>query len=159
MDSVVLGHGVGNSFLHDLPCADDSLCVGGSYVWVLRARRTVVGPPIVGTVRALGMQHGDATTQLVKAAELFVLRPIDDPRVRESSGAQYYLVALSPRYPDGSYCLSVKPKDVGLELAPADIEAQPGRPYCFKASLLDRARPDARPSEQLIPGAGSEGHP
>jgi hypothetical protein len=77
-DSVVLGHGVSNAFLGELPCPERSLCVDANYVWVLDADRTVAGPGVTGRVRAIATQHTDATAQFVKSVELFVLSPIQD---------------------------------------------------------------------------------
>ena len=136
-DSVVLGHGVSNVFLSAQPCPKDSVCMDASYVWVLDADRTVAGPTVTGRIRAIASQHTDATSQFVKSVELFVLRPIQDSSVRKLSGAQYYLVSLSPRDPLGRYCLSMRPADVGLTLDAAEVTVDSSSGYfCFSASTL-----------------------
>lgn len=136
-DSVVIGHGISNAFLSDSLCTEHSLCMDANYVWVLDADRTVAGPSVSGRVRAIASQHTDATGAFVQSVELFVLRPIKDSPLRKSSGAEYYLVSLSPRYSEVRYCLSVKPSDVGLKLSASDVVVDAGRGgFCFPAAAL-----------------------
>ena|ERR1700730_11782664 len=136
-DSVVFGHGVSNKFLAEAPCPGSGLCMDASYVWVIDAVRTIVGPNVAGRVRAIASQHTDATSAFVKSVELFVLRPIKESKLRKSSGAEYYLVSLSPRDSANRYCLSVKPSDVGLKLSASDVvvDADSGG-FCFTAAAL-----------------------
>jgi hypothetical protein len=134
-DSVVLGHGISNQYYADLPCPADSICLDGQYRWELQATRTVVGPPVKGRVRALVSQHTDATRKFVRSVELFVMRPIQDAGVRKDSGAQYYLLSLSPRYEKNQYCLSLHPAEVGLTVPESQIVKAEGS-YCFPRSLL-----------------------
>jgi hypothetical protein len=134
-DSVVLGHGLSNSYLSKRECPGNSVCLDAKYVWALRANRTVAGPPIHGDVRAIATQHADATQQFVSSVELFVLRPIHDVALRKSSGATFYLISLSPRDPEGRYCLSVNPETVGLHLAMSQLYSDADS-YCFDARLL-----------------------
>jgi hypothetical protein len=104
-DSVVLGRGVANQYYADLRCPTDSICLDALYKWQLQAARTIAGPSVRGRVGALIAQHTDATRKFVRSVELFVLRPIQDPVLRKASGAQYYLLSLSPRYDnDQSAC-------------------------------------------------------
>jgi hypothetical protein len=131
-DSVIIGRGISNSFQFKVDCPADWLCVDAQYLWVLSADRTVVGPPIEGKVRAIAIQHVDATQTYVNSVELFVLSRISGP---SPSGADFWIVALSPRYPDGRYCLSVDPSAIGLRLDPAKVSAHDGS-YCFDARLL-----------------------
>ena len=136
-DSVVLGHGVSNAFLSNPPCAEHSLCLDANYVWVLDAERTLSGPKVTGRVKAIATQHADATTRFVRSVELFVLRPIQDASVRRSSGAEFYLVSLSPRDAQGRYCLSVNPSTVGLTLDPAEVSVGgDSGSFCFSAAAL-----------------------
>ena len=136
-DSVVLGHGVSSAFLSNVPCTERSLCVDALYVWVLDASNTVVGPRVTGRVRAIATQHSDATGQFVRSVELFVLSPIADSTLQKSSGAKFYLIALSPRDLRGRYCISVKPNDVGLKLDPSEVTVDSDSGYfCFNASVL-----------------------
>jgi hypothetical protein len=134
-DSVVIGYGVRNSFLATARCDAGSICLDAQYLWILKAARTVAGPVVAGEVRAVATQHADATPQFVSSAELFVLRPVTDAPLRKASGADFYLVALSPRDAAGSYCLPVRPTSVGLHLPPGKVNAR-GDSYCFDARLL-----------------------
>jgi hypothetical protein len=136
-DSVVVGHGIANQYYAALPCPADSICLDGQYRWELEAARTIVGPLVTGRVRALISQHTDATRKFVQSVELFVLRPIQDPGLRKASGAQYYLLSLSPRYEKNQYCLSVRPSEVGLAVPESQISKNEGG-YCFPESLLTR---------------------
>ena len=77
-DSVVLGRGISNYFLSKQPCPQPedsnlaSICLDANFIWVLSARRTIVGPPVRGTVRAIFSQHVAATSKFVRSTELFV---------------------------------------------------------------------------------------
>jgi len=134
-DSVVIGRGISNSFLSNVDCPTGSLCLDARYLWVLASNRTVAGPPVEGQVRAISMQHTDATPQFVGSVELFVLRPIESAALRTSSGADFYIVALSARDSAGRYCLPVDPTTVGLHLDRTKLRAVHGS-YCFDAQLL-----------------------
>ncbi len=134
-DSVVIGQGISNSFLSEIKCPAGSLCMDAQYLWVLTATRTVVGPPIHGNVRAISMQHTDATRQFVRSVELFVLHPIERTASPSSSPASFSIIALSPRDPAGRYCLPMDPSTVGLRLDPSKVHAEDGH-YCFDAGLL-----------------------
>jgi hypothetical protein len=134
-DSVVIGHGISNSFLSNGECPVNSLCLDAQYLWILTSNRTIAGPLVNGRVRAISMQHTDATRTFVTSVEFFVLRPIESAAIRSSTGATFYIVSLSPRYPDGRYCLSVDPSTVGLILDPATVLATEGS-YCFDATGL-----------------------
>jgi hypothetical protein len=107
-----------------------------NYVWVLKAERTLVGPRVEGTVRAISSQHVAAAPEFVKCVELFVLTPIEDPALRKSSRADYYIVELSPRYSDDTYCLSDKPTNVGLRVNRTDTTIDESGYNCFKAHLI-----------------------
>jgi hypothetical protein len=134
-DSVVIGHGISNSFLSRVPCPAGAVCLDAQYLWVLNSARTVTGPPVNGRVRAISLQHVDATQQFVDSVELFVLRPIKDAALRRSSGAHFYVVSLSPRDSAGRYCLSVRPETVGLRLDSSEVHSDADS-YCFDAHLL-----------------------
>src|ERR1700691_5038907 len=141
-DSVVLGRGISNYFLskQPRPQPEDSnlanICLDANFIWVLSARRTIVGPPVRGTVRAIVSQHVAATSKFVRSTELFVLRPIDDPALRKSSHADYYLVDLSPKDSDGRYCLWDKSEEVGLRLSDNDVVVRGEGQSCFNATLI-----------------------
>jgi hypothetical protein len=136
-DSVVVGRGISNAYVADAACPEGSSCMDSLHVWVLKVRRTVSGPVVKCTVRALATQHIEATTEFVKSVELFVLRPIDDAAIRNAYGAEYRLVSLSPRYESDKYCLTVNPNDVGLRLESSQIafDSESGV-YCFDRRTL-----------------------
>ena len=134
-DSVVLGRGISNSFFSKVACPENTICRDSQYVWVLKARRTLAGPPVKGTVRGLIMQHSAATPDLVSSTELFVLRPIEDSALRASSGATFYILSLAPKGIDGQYCLDINPATVGLNLEPPVAPDQFGF-YCFDSRQL-----------------------
>lgn len=136
-DSVVLGRGISNEFVFNPPCPEGSICLNSMYLWEFSAKRTVAGPTVKGKVRFLAAQHMDAAPKYVRSVELFILRPIEDKRVVESTGAHYYLRSLSPRFDNGTYCVSVDPLEAGLELTKSDVTVDPDSGYhCFKASRL-----------------------
>lgn len=66
-----------------------------------------------------------------------MLRPIDDPALRKSSHADYYLVDLSIKDSDGRYCLRDKPAEVGLRLKDSDVVVRDEGQSCFDATTLD----------------------
>jgi hypothetical protein len=136
-DTVAIGKGISNSFASDLTCEGETICLDSLYMWIFDATRTVSGPTVKGRTKALIAQHVDATPQFVKSVELFVLRPIEDVKLRRSSGANYYLLSVSPRYADDMYCVSVDPEDLGLNLPKLEVtrEAEGGH-FCFKRKLL-----------------------
>jgi len=136
-DSVVIGRGISNSYFTNLPCSANEICLDSLFMWVLDSTRSVAGPTIKGTVRALIAQHVAATRKFVESAELFVLQPIQDDALRKRSGADYYLLSVSPRNENGRYCLSKNPDDVGLKLPKAQVSMDiEGSRYCFDAALL-----------------------
>jgi hypothetical protein len=135
-DSVVIGSAISSSFYSKVACPAGFICLNGQYLWVLRPSRTVAGPLIKGQVRAISIQHMNATQQFISSAEIFVLRPIKAaPPLYRAAGADFYLVSLSSRDSAGHYCLSVDPATVGLHVAPSEIHRD-GDSYCFDAQLL-----------------------
>ena len=136
-DSVVIGRGISNLYFANLPCSPSEICLDSLFMWVLDSTRSVAGPAIKGTVRALIAQHVAATRKFVESAELFVLQPIQDDALRKRSGADYYLLSVSPRNENGKYCLTKNPDDLGLKLAKAQVTMDPdSRRYCFDAALF-----------------------
>ncbi len=140
-DSVVIGRGIKNYFLLVPPCPQDpdsglvAICMDAEYVWELKANRSLVGPNIEGTVRAISYQHTEAKSEYVRSVELFVLRPISDPRIQNSSHAAYYMVESSPRYADDFYCLE-DPIGLGLAIQESDIIVNGNGDRCFKAGRI-----------------------
>ena len=136
-ESVVLGKGVSNAYAADVACTDIRACMQSVYVWEFDATRTITGPPVIGRVKVLATQHTDATSKFVRSVELFVVRPIDDPAVRKTYDAEYYLVGLSPRYERSTYCLPVNPADIGLNIPSSEINVEPDSGYyCFARRLV-----------------------
>jgi hypothetical protein len=119
VDSVVLGRGVSNDFFAEIECSSTDLCMDSLYVWELDAKQTLAGPKVTGRVRAVIAVHTLATSKYVKSVELFVLRPAEDVKADDSKSPAFSLVALSPRYAGGKYCLHVDPRSVGLEVESA----------------------------------------
>ena len=134
-DSVVIGRGISNAYFASVPCPSDYICLDGQYLWTFLSGRTVAGPVVHGEVRGIFMQHTEAKPQFVNAVELFVLRPIDDATLRTSSGADFYIIALSTRHTTGRYCLPMDPKTVHLHIHVSEISRDDGA-YCFDAHLL-----------------------
>ena len=136
-DTVVLGKGISNSFVSELTCPEGAICMDSLYRWELNAKHTVAGPIVAGRLRAVISQHADANIRFVKSVELFVLRPIEDRELGAAYGADFELVALSPRYANGNYCLSVEPEDVGLKLPASEVSIDPDSGYrCFSSKLI-----------------------
>lgn len=148
-DSVVIGRGIKNYFLLVPPCPQDpdsglvAICMDAEYVWELKAYRSLVGPDIEGTVRAISYQHTEAKSEYVRSVELFVLRPISDARIQNSSHAAYYLVESSPRYADDFYCLE-DPIGLGLAIQESDIIINGNGDRCFKAGRIGSPKPRFR---------------
>jgi hypothetical protein len=156
-DSVVLGRGIINYFLSKQPCPEPedsslaNICMDSNFIWVLLARRTIVGSPVKGTVRAISSQHVAANSEFVRSTELFVLRRIDDAALRKSSHADYYLVDRSAKDSDGRFCLWSKPEEVGLRFKDSDIVAGQDGQSCFDATLITEASKSRLKGLPLIP--------
>ena len=132
-NSVVLGHGVSNS--HVGGCVDD-LGMNCWYLWTLEARKTIVGPPVKGLLKALSLQHTDASQTFVDSVELFILAPLPKPDV---TGAKYSILALSPKKSGGNYCVSINPKEFNLPIDETQITYDAtAHAYCFGLSLFVR---------------------
>jgi hypothetical protein len=116
IDSVILGRGLSNEFFAELECSPTDICMDSLYVWELDAKRTLAGPTITGRVRAVVSVHGLATSEFVRSVELFVLRPVEKSDADHPDLPTFSLLALSPRYPGGKYCLYIDPRSVGLEV-------------------------------------------
>ena len=132
VDSVVLGRGVSNEFFAEIECSPTDLCMDSLYVWELDAKQTLAGPIIKGRVRAVIATHTFATSKYVNSVELFVLKPSE--RAEDSTSPEFSLIALSPRYRGGKYCLQIDPLSVGL-----DVKATRSTDglFCFsRASVL-----------------------
>ena len=135
VDSVVLGRGIKNDFFANIECSANELCMDSLYVWEIDAKRTMAGPRVSGRVRAVISVHGLASSKYVKSVELFVLRPKVNLEASDSNGPQFSLMALSPRYKGGKYCLSMDPRSVGLEV---DSVVSDEGFYCFSRKQLLR---------------------
>ena len=135
-NSVVLGRGISNAPARPLGCIDD-LGMNCQFLWQLVVKRTVAGPSVHGRIRALTLQHTDAASTFVRSVELFVLAPIAK---RGPTGATHTILALSPRYGDGTYCVTLDPQQLGIPIARSQIVARPDGSFCFGAGLLHDQR-------------------
>jgi hypothetical protein len=135
-NSVVLGRGVSNTGLMDLGCVDD-LGMNCWFIWELDAKSTVSGPIVKGRVKALALQHVEATRTFVQSVELFVLSPISESDSLWATGARYTILALSPQRAGGSYCLWLDPNDLSVPVEKAKVTVDASGQYCFKRRLLD----------------------
>jgi hypothetical protein len=135
-DSVVLGKGINNAYIGKLPCLPNEICLDAMWVWTFEAERTLAGPPIKGTVRIFSGQDASATDKFIKSVELFVIRPIKDPKLRKITEAHYELVSLSALHEDGSYCISEDPNRLGLRLQKSQIHIDSSGYYCLKKGLI-----------------------
>jgi hypothetical protein len=133
-DSLFFGRALENSYeghrIHR--CPEGAICNDSLYRWKLIAERTVAGPGISGRVDAVAEQDTAATPQYVGTLKVFLLRPASDlPFLPHFTSAKYYLVSLSPLYKDGSYCLSVDPRESAPKLR--GVHANSDGTFCFPA--------------------------
>lgn len=135
-NSVVLGRGISNAAVRPLGCIDD-LGINCWFLWELVVKRTVAGPPVPGRIRALTLQHTDATSAFVKSVQLFVLASIGKP---DPTGATHTILSLSPRYADGTYCVILDPQQLGIPIQRSQITARPDGSFCFETRLLHDRR-------------------
>jgi hypothetical protein len=135
-NSVVLGRGTSNSHVEGRGCVDD-LGMNCWYLWELLANATVAGPRVKGHIRALTLQHTDATSKFVKSVELFILAPLGSP---DPTGATYSILALSPKYPDGKYCVWLDPLELGIPIDKSEVSRDSHGAYCFSSLLLKARR-------------------
>jgi hypothetical protein len=131
-NSVVLGRGISNAHVEPLGCIDD-LGMNCWFRWELVVNRTVAGPSVRGRIRALTLQHTDATSTFVKSVELFVLAPIGKP---DPTGATHTILALSPRHADGTYCVILDPQQLGIPVERSQIIARADGSFCFRSRLI-----------------------
>ena len=135
--SVLIGRGLSNTFVAESVCPENAICLDAFYRWEFMSTRTVAGPAISGHVRAVISQHVEATPSFVRSVELFVVTPIDDPAVRRTYGAEYFLLALSPRYKSGRYCVPMPLAEIGLADVSSEIIVDPDTGYhCISARSL-----------------------
>jgi hypothetical protein len=142
-DSIVIGNAVSNTFAKALtdadkkarPCPEDSLCMDVIYRWVIDTERIIAGPTLKGPISALRFQHIGVNNRYLKSIRLFIFRPIAEVEISHFSNDRYYLVATSPLYEDGTYCISVDPAEIGLQLK--TITKKDDGYFCFDHQLLN----------------------
>jgi hypothetical protein len=135
--SVLIGYGLNNEYVAAVACPDNAVCLDSLYRWEFQSTRTVAGPPISGRVRAVIVAHTQATPSYVRSVELFVVKPIDDPKLRRAYRAEYTLVALSRRDKSGRYCVPMPLGDIGLAGASSKVIVEPESGYhCIDAKRL-----------------------
>jgi hypothetical protein len=129
-DSVVVGRAISNTYSAGLPCGENEICLDSIYLWVIDPAKDLAGPKINGRVIAETYQHVGGNSHYLRSLRLFVLRPLTEIRdAPHASDAKYYLVASSPIYKDGSYCISVDPTELGLALK--NVWAGSDGTFCF----------------------------
>ena len=132
-NSIVIGQGI--KVVGEPSCIGD--CWVSGYVWLIDARRTVLGPPVEGKIRMVAASHGQPKDSYLKAVQLFVLSPVIADTAEVSSDLQFSLLASSPMYGGGRYCIPFKPTEVGIPLSDSEVERDEYNRYCFsKRSLL-----------------------
>jgi hypothetical protein len=110
------------------------------YIWLVNARRTVLGPDVKGKIRITAVSHAQPTDDYLKTVQLFVLAPVSADSAA-SDAPKYSLLASSPLDRNGQYCVWLKPSEISIPLSDTDVERDEHGAYCFsKASLLKAAR-------------------
>ena len=133
--SVVLGSARSLGFLENQPpCPEGYICLNGWYRYDVMVERTLRGPAVRSLIHAVHSQHTEFNKKYRRALRLFVLRPIDDPKVRADLQADYYLVGLSPL--QELYCLNGSPGDIGLSDAQVTVAGPEN--YCFSSDQAKR---------------------
>jgi hypothetical protein len=133
-NSVIVGHGISSDEVPSLGGVDDWNVF---FLWTLDAKRTVSGPKVTGRVRALNIAHAGAMPKFVRSVELFVLSPITESTAQvHNTGANYWIVALSPRHKGSMYCTAQDPRDVGILIDGSQITVNEHGVFCFKKVLL-----------------------
>ena len=138
-NSVVFGRGVSNSDAQALGCEDD-LGMACWYYWDIHASTTISGPPIRGRVRALALQHTDATSKFVRSVEFFVLAPIPKSSPHFSAGARYYILEMSSRREGTKYCIRRDPQELDVPVEKSQVAIDAHGQFCFDRKLLTRER-------------------
>jgi hypothetical protein len=129
-DSVVVGRAISNTYSAGLPCGENEICLDSIYLWVIDPAKALAGPKINGRLTAETYQHVGVNRHYLRSLRLFVLRPLTEIRdALRASDAKYYLVASSPIYKDGSYCISVDPTELGLALK--NVRTGSDGTFCF----------------------------
>lgn len=133
--SVVLGSARSLGYLAiQPPCPEDSICLNGWYRYNVTVDRTLHGPELRSLIRAVHSQHTEFNHKYRRALRLFVLRHIDDAKVRAELQADYYLIGLSPARQ--LYCLGGAPGDIGLSDTSVAVAGQDS--FCFSADQVER---------------------
>jgi hypothetical protein len=134
-NSIVIGQGIKVDGVLDLPGDWES-----GYVWQVKARRTVSGPIVEGKIRIIAASHAQPKDSYLKTVQLFVLAPVGGDGAANDT-PRYSLIASSPLYGHGKYCIWRNPSDIAIPLSDAEVERDKHGAYCFsKASLLKAAQ-------------------
>lgn len=135
-DSVVMGRAISNTYSAGLPCGETKICLDSIYLWVIDPAKSLAGPKISRRVTAETYQHVGVNRRYLRSLRLFVLRPLTEIRdAPHAIDAKYYLVASSPIYKDGSYCISVDPTELGLTLK--NVRTGSDGTFCFDHKQLE----------------------
>jgi hypothetical protein len=133
-NSVVIGHGI----------KVDGVAGSGSwvskYVWQIKARRTLSGPIVKGTVRITAASHAQPKDSYLRTVELFVLAPVIQGEEKSDDEPRFSLVASSPLYGRDKYCIPFRPYEISIPVNDSEVERDEHGFYCFsKAALLKAA--------------------
>lgn len=149
-NSIVIGHGIK---------VDGIFESGGDwvsgYVWLINARRTVSGPTVKGNLRIVAASHAQPKDSYLKTVQLFVLAPVARSGAESSGGEpRFSLIASSPLYGGGKYCVPFEPSEIAIPLSETEVERNEHDAYCFsKKSLLEATkRMEANQPSQPTPG-------
>jgi hypothetical protein len=135
-NSIVIGHGI------KVDGASESAgdWVSG-YVWLINVRQTVSGPTVKGKLRIVTASHAQPRDDYLKTVQLFILAPVVAGGVKSSSEPRFSLIASSPLYGRGKYCIPFKPSEIAIPLSDVEVERNQYDSYCFsKKSLLEAAK-------------------
>jgi len=134
--SVVVGNGVKVDGVAEL--GDDW---NTGYIWLVNAKQTVSGPSVKGRIRIVAVSHAQPTDAYIRSVQLFVLSPIVKTNPESNEEPKFSLIASSPLYKKGRYCVAFRPSQIAIPIDDAAVERDEDNDYCFsKKALLEAAR-------------------
>ena len=132
-NSIVIGHGI----------KVDGIAGSGDwsseYVWQIHAQRTLAGPTVKGAVRIIAVSHAQPKDSYVRTIELFVLAPVIQSKTESTAEPRFSLIASSPLYKRGKYCIPFKPFEVSIPLDDSEVQRDDIGFYCFTKEALLKA--------------------
>jgi hypothetical protein len=110
--------------------SEPAICMEAWVGWEIKVKKTLSGRTVMGRVRAARFQHIELNARQMKLYSLFVLKPIEDARIRMTLGADYYLEEAST--PKTMYCFDREPGSYGSgDYASVVIGSTRMTGYCF----------------------------